>query len=237
MMPSSSISKGIVLILFVVSLQCLSGSAFKKSTSRSSSTTPPPVVLPAESLKVPLFRQSTSYTCGVASLQSILYYFNVYDGREDTLASMCNTTASDGTWPESIVQVAQSFPNITAFMKTGSSLADLKASLAAGNPVILDMQAWYEGEDDTSPPPDWSSDWEDGHYVVLVGMDSDYIYIMDPSTGARYAYVPLEEFQKRWHDYNSLPDGQGRQEYVNLGIYISGPTHLKHYPADLEYMA
>ena len=199
----------------------------------------PPPRLPHDHLVVPLFRQSTSYTCGVASLQSILYYFDVYEGREDSLATMCNTTADDGTHPESIVAVANSFSNISAYMKTESTLDDLRRALASGVPVILDVQAWHESYDDKDDAPvDWANDWEDGHYVVLVGMDSNYVYIMDPSTGAGYAYMPVDEFLQRWHDYTIAPDGSGsRQEFVHLGIYIKGPAPISSYPADIEYMA
>lgn len=196
------------------------------STIKTESTVPK---LPLNSLNVPLFRQSTCYTCGVTSLQSILYYWQVYEGREDTLATLCKST-EDGTAPENIVSAALTFPNITAYMKENSNLLDLKKSLSIGQPVILDVQAWKDDDDDT----EWINTWENGHYVVLIGMDDSFIYLMDPSTGAHYAYVPINEFLDRWHDYELLSDGS-RKEYVHLAIFINGISPLKS-PPPLLYM-
>lgn len=97
--------------------------------------------------------------------------------------------------------------------------------------MILDVQAWT----DAPAPVDWANTWEDGHYVVLVGLHEKNIYLMDPSTGAAYAYVPLREFEDRWHDYLILPDGS-RKEYIHMGIYIKGATPLPS-PPDIMYMA
>jgi len=49
-------------------------------------------------------------------------------------------------------------------------------------------------------PSDWSQDWEDGHYVVGIGYDSNNIYFMDPATMGNYTYIPVDEFLARWHD-------------------------------------
>lgn len=39
-------------------------------------------------------------------------------------------------------------------------------------PVIILIQAWRE-DDDLSP---WADDWDDGHYVVVIGYDAKYFY-------------------------------------------------------------
>ena len=95
--------------------------------------------------------------------------------------------------------------------------------------MILDIQAW---PDKDPTPDDWSDNWEDGHYVVLVGMDQDFLYLMDPSTHMGYGYIPRAELAGRWHDYETE---QGkRREYRRMGIFISGKEHLPGFPAPLE---
>ena len=188
----------------------------------------PSVVLPTNSLLLPINRQATATYCGVASLQTVMNYWQVYDGRQDVLAELLGTT-DDGTKPENIVSVAQSF-NLTASMKNGSALNDLREALSSGVTVILDLQAWTDQEN-----VNWQEDWEDGHYVVLIGMNEKLIFIMDPSTAATYAYLPISEFLDRWHDYETGPEGE-MIKYINLAIFINGSTPLPH-PAPLLYMA
>jgi hypothetical protein len=39
-------------------------------------------------------------------------------------------------------------------------------------PVIILIQAWRD-EDNLTP---WVDDWEDGHYVVVIGYDAQNLY-------------------------------------------------------------
>ena len=176
--------------------------------------------LPAGSLPVPLFRQATGYSCGAAAMQAVLYYWRVYDGQESALYKVLGTTPAEGTPPEKLVAGARSF-GLEARMKEGTELTDLRAALAAGETVILNLQAWREDADKARP---WKDLWEDGHYIVLVAMDDIQLYAMDPSVGAGYAFLPLHEFLDRWHDYETV--GGTRKEYRRLAIFIKGKTPL-----------
>lgn len=186
--------------------------------------------LPVQALPVPLFRQSTSYACGASALQAVLYYWRVYEGQESKLYPILGTTPERGTPPEGILAGAKAF-GLTARMKEGADLADLRQALAAGETVILNLQAWSEPADKVRP---WKDRWDDGHYVVLVGLDDAHLYVMDPSTGAGYAYLPIPEFLDRWHDYLMVA-GQ-RREYRNLALFIKGKTPMAAAPAPLTRM-
>ena len=70
----------------------------------------------------------------------------------------------------------------------------------------------------------WSQRWQDGHYVVLAGLDEHYAYLMDPSTPERYTYLPLPELIERWHDYEDR-DGRIRR-YFQTGIVAHGAKPL-----------
>ena len=186
-----------------------------------------PPYLPKDALPLPIIRQATNYSCGVASLLSILYYWKVYDGNENSLYKKLNTTPEDGTDPRKIVKVAGSF-NLQTELKTNLTISDLRTFLQSGSTVILDIQAWIE--EDTKNIS-WKDRWEDGHYVVIIALDDEYAYFMDPSAGPSYAFMPLRELNERWHDYE---DRSGvREEFEHLGIIISGKNPLRKFPAPL----
>ncbi|HJV23258.1 MAG TPA: C39 family peptidase [Holophagaceae bacterium] len=180
--------------------------------------------LPAGALPVPLFRQSTGYACGASALQAVLYYWRVYDGQESKLYPTLGTTPEWGTPPEGLVAGARAF-GLEARLQEGTELKDLRAALAAGETVILNLQAWR----DAPARGPWKEAWEDGHYVVLVGLDDTHLYAMDPSVGAGYAYLPIAEFLERWHDYTQA--GGRRREYRHLAVFIKGKTPLPALPA------
>lgn len=179
--------------------------------------------LPADYLPVPLIRQSTDYSCGAAALLAALYYWNAYDGMESSLYPLLATTPADGTEPSKLAEGARSF-GLEAQLRENMSLEDLRLSLKKGETVILDLQAWRT-PGSTVP---WSATWEDGHYVVLVGMDRSYVFVMDPSTPASYAYLPEKEFLDRWHDYENR-SGK-RREYIRAGIVIRGKKAVGSHP-------
>ena len=186
--------------------------------------------LPPGALPVPTFRQSTGFACGAASLQAVLAYWGAYDGRESALYPILGTTEAEGTPPEGLVKGARHF-GLEARLKEGCTLADLRSALAAGETVILNLQAWREAPSKGLP---WKEVWEEGHYVVLVGMDDTHLYAMDPSVTAAYAYLPLPEFEERWHDYTKA--GGTRREYRHLAIFIKGKRPLRPLPAPLKRM-
>lgn len=175
-----------------------------------------PAVLPKDHLPVPPVRQAASHTCGAAALLSVLFYWQVHDGNEGGLYEKLQTTEKDGTAPESIVAAARHF-GLKARARGGMSLEDLRAALRARETVILALQAW---RDESKAGRPWRDEWEDGHYVVLVGMDESHAYFMDPAVPAGYAYMPLGELEERWHDYE---DRTGKpRRYLHYGITIAG---------------
>jgi predicted double-glycine peptidase len=53
-----------------------------------------------------------------------------------------------------------------------------------GRPVIVQIQAW--GDEGT----DYTNDFDDGHYVVAIGFDENYLYFEDPWIIGNIAYIP-----------------------------------------------
>ncbi len=185
------------------------------------------VKLPPHYLPVPLVSQATDYSCGVAALLSVLYYWQVYDDSESSLYPALQVSPKDGTVPEKISEVAAAF-GLKSEMREGLEIPDLEDALSAGKTVIVEMQAWRtEG----APELPWKDTWEEGHFAVVIGIDSKNIYFMDPVGHTGYAYLPRAEFMDRWHDYD-VYNGVPKRHY-QLGIIISGKKPLKRFPNQL----
>jgi predicted double-glycine peptidase len=166
-------------------------------------------------IRVPLTRQSRDYTCGVAALQSVLYYYGE-EFREDELVQKLQPTPEKGTKYTRMVSFAKSL-NFHVEIFTGMTLTELQKWIDEKKPVIVAIQAWAE------KPVNYVRDWDDGHYVVAIGYDQHNLYFMDPSILGHYAYLPTSEFINRWHD---------RSEQIVLnqfGMIISRGPPTYHY--------
>ena len=155
---------------------------------------------------------------------AVLVYFGVFDDAESRLDAELAATPEDGTRVRDIVTVARRF-----------GLAGRRAD-----------RARVRGSEERARPgrrghrgaaglglgrvTDWRSDWEDGHYVVVVGVGDDRVYFMDPSVRTGYAYLPRAELVDRWHDYD-LDRGR-KVVWDRLGIVIRGGAGLGRYPAE-----
>ena len=129
-----------------------------------------------------------------------------------------------GTPPEAIVRVAGHF-GLKAELREGLSLDDLVESLRRGVPLIVDIQAWTVS-DIKSPGFRWADDWEDGHYVVLIGVEDGNLVFEDPSLLGTRGYIPRAEFLERWRDYEGeppyRPSDRDDRAYVRMAIFIEG---------------
>lgn len=181
-------------------------------------------MLPANHLPIPLIRQATDYSCGPASLLSVIMYWQAGDMGESALYKIVGTSETDGTSYLNLGLGAAQYGKANGLdvqIREHLTINDLRLYLSKGTPVILNIQAWRSPDNNNIP---WSLNWEDGHFVVLVAMDPDFIYFMDPSASAAYGYMPLTELEDRWHDYD-LVNGQ-KVVSDHVGIAIRGKTPL-----------
>jgi predicted double-glycine peptidase len=169
----------------------------------------PGVKLPANLIRLPLVRQATDYTCGVAALQSVLAYYGE-DFREEYLSKKLKANFHDGTAYSEMANFSRK-QGFHVDINKKMSLADLKATIDKKLPVILCIQAWGDGPGTNN----YRDEWNDGHYVVAAGYDEENIYFMDPSTIGNYAYIPAKELLERWHDTD------GKERLCNFGMIIS----------------
>lgn len=163
-------------------------------------------------IHVPLIRQATDYTCGVAALQAVLAYYG-QDVREDVLAKALHANHKIGTRYKNIQRYAETH-GLTVHVDLEMTIEQLKNSIQSGHPVLCLIQAWADKK------TDYRTDWDDGHYVVAVGVEDDRVIFMDPSTAGHYTYIPLQEFQQRWHDV----DGTVKLNHFGMSLWKEGAS-------------
>jgi uncharacterized protein len=170
-------------------------------------------------LSVPDVYQSNQYSCGASALQAVLAYWGI-EAHEDTLLKSLGTTEKYGTSPESILRVAKSY-GLRADIRENLSVANIISALGKGVPAILDIQAWRDDAD--GHRGDWGGDWEDGHYVIALGIDNTNLYVEDPSLLGCRGFIPLKELDSRWRDYEGDPPyNPSKRSYVRMAIFIEG---------------
>ncbi|HEY6459151.1 MAG TPA: C39 family peptidase [Polyangiaceae bacterium] len=182
--------------------------------------------LPPNRIAVPVVKQETDFSCGVAAALSILrlWRWDAYrDVDERALYATLETTEARGTEPEPIVAALRRAGLDAVYRHGDVTLAQLERAVDAGEPPIVDLQAW---RDDPAKP--WSDTWDAGHYVVLVGYDAERLYVMDPSvlTKGGYAHFPRAELPERWHDLAGLEDA--RLERMVIFVRGSGARWQPH---------
>ncbi len=173
-------------------------------------------------IKVPLpnVQQLDDFTCGAAAFQAVCCYFGVGPDDPDEFVKILHTSQKAGTKPEEIISWATNF-GLCAEAVVDMSIDDLKRHLDAGQPVICSMQAY-------GPTSKRRTEYTvrkkghyldlDGHYIVAIGYDDKNFYFEDPSLAGRRGFIPIEEFDKRWHE-----DDSGHKVHLGLVISVDEP--------------
>lgn len=167
-------------------------------------------------LEIPLIRQSTDYSCGAASFLSILGYYG-YDPHEKQIMKIMNTTLG-GTDPQNFEKAATKF-GLKTKIKDNMTFDEIRDNIKNKKPVVIAIQAWGNKKD-------YSKEWDEGHYVVVIGYDKKGFYLMDPSQMG-YSYISERDLQNRWHDTMKKSD----KSFINLGIIIYGKKPKFHFDA------
>lgn len=129
--------------------------------------------------------------CGPASLKMVLAYYGV-EKTETELATLCSTDSTLGTTDEGIRRAAERLGFVVA-IHNESSYADIHTWLDKRVPVIVN---WFtRGRADY---PDTAV--ADGHYSVVVGLDTENIYVQDPELGTMRT-MSREDFLRVWFDF------------------------------------
>jgi hypothetical protein len=129
--------------------------------------------------------------CGPASLKMALDYYGIKKSEKE-LASLTGATPRFGTDEKGLAKAARKL-GFKVIVKNNSSFGDMGRWLQKGVPLIVD---WFtRGRSDY---PD--STVADGHYSVVCGIDSKYIYLQDPEIG-KERKIEKSDFRRVWFDF------------------------------------
>lgn len=108
--------------------------------------------------------------------------------------------------------------------ENGVSLDTVKQYVDENHPVIVIVQAWAERY---MTLEDWRDDYDDGHYVIIIGHNSKIIIFEDPASFRR-TWLTEEEFLVRWHDI----DPKTHEKFDHFAMVLLGKQpvskELKH---------
>lgn len=165
---------------------------------------------PKNLIKIPMTRQASDFTCGVAAVQSVMQYYGD-EYHEGGLSKELQPSETDGTAYQQIKKIATN-KGYQVKIYYNMSLQELKTLIDKGLPVIVLLQAW------PNKKVIYAHDWDDGHYAVAIGYDKQNIYFMDPSTLGNYTYISTNEFLTRWHDMDK------KEKVIHFGMTITKST-------------
>ncbi|MGB8951163.1 MAG: cysteine peptidase family C39 domain-containing protein [Candidatus Aminicenantales bacterium] len=143
-----------------------------------------------------IVRQTFDFDCGAKALQTVMEYYGV-EVREDNLLKELKTD-EEGTSVVHMTDVAKKM-GFQVFAAENVSLEEVRHFVEGGYPVIVLVQAWAERY---MTNENWKKDYEDGHYVVVIGFEGPIVIFEDPSSFHR-TWLTEEEFLARWHDQDS----------------------------------
>jgi predicted double-glycine peptidase len=175
---------------------------------------------------LPDVQQPDEFSCGAASLMSILAYYGAGPEDYDVLKKMLGTTQKNGTDYHHMIRFAGE-QGLQADAKAEMTLAQLERCLDECKPVICSIQAYAEKVPEEKRAEVYKKD-DNGHYLVAIGYDEQNVYFMDPSLTGRRGFLPKTEFEARWHDN----EGTTEQPKLisHLGLVIWKPTGASAYP-------
>jgi predicted double-glycine peptidase len=156
-------------------------------------------------------RQTFDFDCGAKALQTVMAYYGV-DTREDELIAELKVT-QEGTRPINMKLVAKSH-GFKVKSGVGWTLEDVKRYVNAGTPVIVLLQARAER---FMTLEDWSKDYDDGHYAIVIDTRNEIVVFEDPSSFRR-TWLAESEFVLRWHDR----DPKTRRKLERFGMVLLG---------------
>jgi len=159
--------------------------------------------------QVPDVEQIEDYTCGPASLLAVLSTYGI-DVTEQELEKAADTDPEVGANITALARVARSF-GFKARYESNWTLRKLERELLRGHPVIILGQAWREGADVKRP---WREVWDAGHYMVVIGIDENHVYLEDPWIKGSRGSMTHQEFVDRWRGWSDQNEKRWAQVVV-----------------------
>jgi hypothetical protein len=161
-------------------------------------------------------RQATEYSCGACALQAVLRYWGK-DVDETELMRLMGTNDAVGTYPENMVRGVHAL-GLQAEARENLTLDEVRSVTDQGHPVIGLAQVWRSASASPGSPRD---EWDSGHYIVILGVDNDYVYIQDPYVRMAKAFVPRPVFEEHWHQIMG-GKATGNRTIERCAVFVTG---------------
>lgn len=141
----------------------------------------------------PLIQQSYNYDCGPTCIQMILKFNDIILSKTDIIKQINpDNIKEDGVHPKEIVNFLKKY-NIKSKIRKNQTIEDLKHLIDDNKPVICVLQAYG------SKMQNYKNNYDNGHYVILIGYDKNKLIFADPSS-KDYVYLTYTQMNNRWHD-------------------------------------
>ena len=161
-------------------------------------------------------RQLTDYTCGPASLRTVLKFFgkNAY---EKPMIKYAKINSNYGTSHTQMRKLARKY-KFSCYTKENAGIKDIEHWIDKKVPVIVDYQDWG------------ANNGRNGHYAVVIGYNKKFLTIADPANydyGDRRHYagvkrISKKKFLKRWWDIDGKGSGVALiQKFDNKELDLS----------------
>lgn len=136
---------------------------------------------------MPPYEQSREGYCGPACLKMVLAYYQI-DKSEEELVDLTGCTERHGATSEGLLEAAQ-YCGLEGIIKDRSTLEHLREIVIEKQvPAIVD---WFSMN---------SQEEGDGHYSVIIGLDTANVYLLDPEGGVERK-IKRAIFRRLWFDF------------------------------------
>jgi ABC-type bacteriocin/lantibiotic exporter with double-glycine peptidase domain len=166
------------------------------------------------SLDFPECLQTFKYDCGAKAIQAVFAYYGI-EFLENVLLKEAKTSRRAGTMSDDMCRVLKKHGlEIDAREMT---IVDLKEFIDKKIPVIIRLQAW--DEETIKRAHDYTDEFGDDHWVVVIGYEKKKIIFSDPYSFER-TFLTEKELMVRWHGKE-----KGKKNFC-LGIAAFGKKPL-----------
>jgi predicted double-glycine peptidase len=138
-------------------------------------------------------RQTFDFDCGAQALQTLMAYYGVKIRKDRLIREL--RTGQAGTNLREMAAFARR-KGFEVEMGDGWTLERVKGYVDEDHPVIVLVQAW---SDRYLSLKEWRSNYDDGHYAIVIGYNDKAVFFEDPSSFYR-TWLNSNEFLARWHD-------------------------------------
>src|ERR1043166_2618070 len=152
-------------------------------------------------IALPDATQQKDYSCGASCLQSICKFYGVGPNEEWEFVDKLRMDHRIGSHPYQIVRLAKQL-RLSVREYQPMTPQDVRREPRRRHPVMMMIQAWG-GEGRGSRwrrRRTYKDDWDDGHWVVAIGYDTQGIFFEDPSLELVRGYLSDAELEDRWQD-------------------------------------